>query len=585
MRHEDAVVAAELQEKVVARDPGHRAGLDAGEPGDAVVLVDHVVARTHVEEGGEPRAGREAALTRRRADECPLVDDDELETLSHEAVAQRRGEEVEAGARLAEPGHLLRRDHLGRDVAQPVRGALGLALVAEDDEHAVVVVDQADEVALGAPEIARRELRPRGSELHGLVALHHVEMQRLGQQRADPGERRVEPLAEARARHRSLHLAVEVGERAPGLVRVEDGPAEPLRGRQRLQRGEPPRERGERAHARAALQLLRRLLAALALPVGHGLTQPGDVLGLRRVRLESGEHRGGRGFTGRPLGVDRERAQALDLVAPELHAQRIPERRVRVDEAAAHGELATATDLLDALVAEFGEACHGGVEVDLRARREVNRPGLELERQEPLEQGHGLGDDDSAGAHRGERLLALADHVRRRRHVRPVQHAASGQHRHRGIQVHREVGGEARGGLAVRRDHHAAAALLGQGGREHVRRVEARGVRACAAPQPRRGGLERLVLSQVLEEHERPPPGPASRSPETPRPRRRARRTPRAPHGGGAAPHSSRCAGVSAVRPEAPRLERPPWRAQPPPGDGLPRRRRGRSRCTAPEAS
>ena len=214
---------------------GDGARLDAGEAGDAVVLVDHVVARAHVEEGGEPRAGREAALTRRRADQRALVDDGELEVLGDEAVAQRRGDEVEPGPGLAEPGQLLRRHDLGGDVAQPVRGALGLALVAEDDEHAVVVVDQADEVALGAAEVARRELRPRGGELERLVALHDVDVQRLGEEGAGVRERRVEPLAQRRARHRRRHLAVEVGERAVGLVGVEHRPAE-VRRRRRARR-------------------------------------------------------------------------------------------------------------------------------------------------------------------------------------------------------------------------------------------------------------------------------------------------------------------------------------------------------------
>ena len=79
VRHEDAVVAPELQEQVVARDAGHGARLDAGEAGDAVVLVHHVVAGAHVEEGREARAAGEALLARRGAQQRALVDHGQLE--------------------------------------------------------------------------------------------------------------------------------------------------------------------------------------------------------------------------------------------------------------------------------------------------------------------------------------------------------------------------------------------------------------------------------------------------------------------------------------------------------------------------
>ena len=195
MRHEDAVVALELQQQVVARDAGDGARLDAGEARDAVVLVDHVVAGAHVEEGGQARAAGEALLARRGAQQRALVDHGQLEIGGDEALAQRRREEVEARGGLAAAGELLRAHHLGAQVAQAVGGALRLAGVAEDDEDAVAVVDQAHEVALGAGDVARRELRPRGVELQGLVALHDVDLQGAGEQGARLGERHVEPLA------------------------------------------------------------------------------------------------------------------------------------------------------------------------------------------------------------------------------------------------------------------------------------------------------------------------------------------------------------------------------------------------------
>ena len=93
VRDEDAVVALELEQQVVARDAGHGARLDAGEARDAVVLVDHVVARAHVEEGREARAAGEALLARRGAQQRALVDDGELEIGRRRSprAAARRG--------------------------------------------------------------------------------------------------------------------------------------------------------------------------------------------------------------------------------------------------------------------------------------------------------------------------------------------------------------------------------------------------------------------------------------------------------------------------------------------------------------
>ena len=205
---------------------------------------------------------------------------------------------------------------------------------------------------------------------------------------------------------------------------------------------------------------------------------------------------------GAALGVDGEGAQALHLVAPELDTQRVAERRVRVDEPAAHGVLAARTYLLDALVAERREMRDDPVERDLEPRRELKRPWLQLEREEALEQGHGLRHDHAARRQGGERLLALADDVRGRRHVGAVEHAARRQHGHVAIEVEREVGGEARRRVAVRRHDQAPWVAGGAQRRRHdVGREVARGVDPRAAAQPRRGPLEGLALHQIIEEH------------------------------------------------------------------------------------
>ncbi len=539
VRHEDPVVAAELEQQIIAGDAGHGARLDSGETGDAVVLVDHVIAGAHVEEGGQPRAGREAAFARRGAEERPFVDHGELEVLRHEPLAQGRGEEVEAGARLPQPGELLGGHDLGRDVAQPVRGSLRLTCVPEDHEHAVVVVDEARQVPLGAGQVAGGELRTGGGEPDRLVARHDVELRRPCEEGADVRERQVEPLAQIHVGHGRRQLAVEVGQGTPRLVGVEHRPGEPRRRGAVAERGEMPGQRRERAHRRTTVEFFRRVLAPLLLPLRHRPPQPVDVLGLRSVRLEGGEHGRRAGLAGGALRVDGEGPQTLDLVTPELDPQGVAERRIDVDESAPHGELPSRAHLLHALVPELHEARHGGVETDLRAWGELQGAGLQGERQEPFEQGDRLRHHHASGVQLRERPLTRADHMGGRGDRGAVQDAARGDHRDGGIQVDREIAGETRRGLGVRRDHHTAAALLGHRRRQHVRRVEARRVRRRAAPQPRRVELEPLVVAQILEEHPHDLPAAGAgrsvhdhrRSPGTP--------NPRAPRGGGAC-HSSR---------------------------------------------
>ena len=66
------------------------------------------------------------------------------------------------------------------------------------------------------------------------------------------------------------------------------------------------------------------------------------------------------------LREHREAAQRLDRVAPELGAHGVAGRRVDVDDAAAHRELAALAHLLVALVAQAGQR---GEDLDRRAPR------------------------------------------------------------------------------------------------------------------------------------------------------------------------------------------------------------------------
>ena len=209
-----------------------------------------------------------------------------------------------------------------------------------------------------------------------------------------------------------------------------------------------------------------------------------------------------------------EKVRRLSTSSPQNSTRSgIAERRVDVDEAAAHGVLAARAHLLDALVAQRGELRDDGVEGDLVAGRQLERPGCSSSGRKRSSRATASDDDHAAGGQRGERLLALADDVRRRRHVGAVQHAARRQHGHLAVEVQGEVGGEARRGLAVG-SHDEPARVAGGAERrsQHVGREEARRVDGRAAAQPRRGLLERLAVHQVLDEHR-----VLSRTPKAPR--------------------------------------------------------------------
>ena len=110
---------------------------------------------------------------------------------------------------------------------------------------------------------------------------------------------------------------------------------------------------------------------------------------------------------------DREGADLLDLVAPELHPQRVLlGRREDVDDAAADRELAALLDQVDPAVRRAGQPPYDVVEVGLVARHQLDR----LEVGEPahlgLEHRADRGDDHLDRAVGGVRagVLEPAEH-------------------------------------------------------------------------------------------------------------------------------------------------------------------------------
>ena len=95
-RREDLVVALVLELEVVAGDAGERLRLEAGEAGDAVVLVDDVVADAQVGEGRHrPAAAGRGRRCAAAVDQAAEGDDDEPQLRRDEAVGERR---LDAGA-------------------------------------------------------------------------------------------------------------------------------------------------------------------------------------------------------------------------------------------------------------------------------------------------------------------------------------------------------------------------------------------------------------------------------------------------------------------------------------------------------
>ncbi len=551
--HEELVLLLEAQEEVVAGDAGHRARLDAREQGDAVIFVDDVVVGAQVEERGEAGAADEARPRGRRTQQAVLADHGQLELARDEAFAQRRRDEVDArvergpggaadrparggagaGRRGGAPGSgaigpgpvlaQLGRLELGDDQAlHAVAGAAGLAGVTKDDEDPVAVVGQAAQVAFGRRDVAPGRLRPGGVELDALLSLHELDRDRVGQQTAGLEQRQVEPFAQL-AGQGGGELAVEAGERAHDIVGADARQAHAASLADGGQVDEAIGEADQGARLGPPVGLVGRLVVTGELPRGE-LLGDGRLHRLAgRIDLDGRRDQAGFGLGHGALREHREAPQRLHGVAPELRPDRVAGRGIDIDKAAAHGELAALAHLLGALVAQTGEPGEHVVEGDLGALLEAQRPGLQGERDEALEEGDGVGDDHAVALlERAERPLPLTQHVRRRRHVGAVEHAARRQRLDIALEVHGQVAGQAGRLLGVGHDHEPARrpGRADQAG-QHVGRVEARGVERRAAAQRTDGLAETLAACQVVEEHRVTPlqtPGDTPKAPARPAP-------------------------------------------------------------------
>src|SRR3954470_17241963 len=166
-RHEDAVGAGELQLEVVARDAADGLRLEAGELGEAVVLVDDDVAGPQVGERPQraaPPAGRARALGALAPEQAVLGDHREAQAGGDEAVSEVRLREVEL-----RPGRAVAVDPVRAQAREVVGGALAVALARPRDDRLVVGADELLELGLGLLEASRGEVGSLSAELDRLV--------------------------------------------------------------------------------------------------------------------------------------------------------------------------------------------------------------------------------------------------------------------------------------------------------------------------------------------------------------------------------------------------------------------------------
>jgi len=157
VRDVQAVVAAEAEEEVVARDAGDLFRLEAEQLADAVILVHDVVARTQVGEGLQRPATHAPVARRPLAEDLRVGKQDEAEVAPDEAAA--RGRDREEQLRLVRE-FLAGCKQTGVDAAEEILLAQGFAQVREGDDDALARAYECTQLVLRLGEPPRHE---RGS--------------------------------------------------------------------------------------------------------------------------------------------------------------------------------------------------------------------------------------------------------------------------------------------------------------------------------------------------------------------------------------------------------------------------------------
>ena len=488
--HVELVVAAVLEEQVVALHPADGPLDHAAEAGDAVLVVHDVVAGVEVleEPGALALAGAGAAVGASAPGELVLGEHGEPHRGQQEAALE--GGDHDAGAGRSDDG-VVGIGHLQADpvVAQELQDAARRAGALGGDHHAVPLSEHVAELGHEGLGVADRR-RPAGGHDGGDVwALRHVGHRPRG--RVAAGEQTVE-------RHVQRVERVDAG--VPGLrerpseVRLlgEDlaRPVPEAAGLDQHDQGigpDPVEHHGAgvvagvvalpvtdqpghpRLHA-VEDEPLGEPLPVLAPPrfLGHELRRPGP----QRLALLPVETQLAAGVDDdlgpRPGGAlvgHGELAQAVDLVAPQVDADRgVGGGREDVDDRPPDGELAAVLHLVLTAVAERGQTGHEVVEVDGVPLPHHDRFVLPRPGREPLDERTGGRHHDPrrAGgvAELPEDLAPAGHHLDAGAHPLERQGLPGGEQGHRlGTEVDGEVTGQALGvGPGGHADHQRSTA-------------------------------------------------------------------------------------------------------------------------------
>ena len=173
VRDEDAVVAAEAEQQVVAGDARDLLRLEAEQLRDAVVLVDDVVAGAEVGEARERTAGRRGRARRPAAEDLGVGEQRDAEVAPDEAAPRGRDGE-RRGPSGSSPGVSIGASTRRSRCAL----ALRLAAMGERDDDVEALAEQAGELVLRLREPAGDERRPLRVEGERLALRQRVELGR-----------------------------------------------------------------------------------------------------------------------------------------------------------------------------------------------------------------------------------------------------------------------------------------------------------------------------------------------------------------------------------------------------------------------
>ena len=369
-RHVEPVVALVLQQQVVAFDAADGPLDHAAVAGDAVLVVDDVVALLEVVEEalGVAPAGPGPPVGAAAAGEVGLGQHGQPDAAEHRAALERRhhdlGPDALAGEQVADPG--------------------GRAIAVGADHDAVALLLEAHQPGQEAAAVAHHRVPAGRLDLGRVGAVGHADdlphrRPRVPQQ---PVEVEVEareamgrrPLVGRPPRHgqrggQVALLGQQVGRpvaHPAGLAQQDLGVVADDVDQQVLVGGEPGQPRLHAVERQALGQPLP-LLAAPRLQADEPLG-PRPDLG-RGQQLTAREDVDPAEVVGRPLVRHRELGQAVDLVAPQVDTDRpVGRRREHVHDRAADRHLAPVLDHLLPPVAGGHQVGHQLVAVDLLAR-------------------------------------------------------------------------------------------------------------------------------------------------------------------------------------------------------------------------